>query len=170
MSCNIPVSAECFTRRQLLRAEKRGYDQGPIKWQSNKKQKYKCSPCKRTFARMDILLQHFRDSSRHMCVSTLLDAVRGSRERCLMHCRQEPISREASIQMSNWLLAKDLRQPCCPVCCLGFKTDIELFVHLKHTKVHEVSTACALCMAAKPDLLLLIASFMTTAFAGWLCC
>lgn len=42
--------------------------------------------------------------------------------------------------MANWLVAKDQRQHCCPTCCLGFKTDTELFVHLKHTKVHKGTT------------------------------
>lgn len=40
--------------------------------------------------------------------------------------------------MANWLLAKDQRQHCCPTCCLGFQSDAELFVHLKHTQIHEV--------------------------------
>ena len=57
---------------------------------------------------------------------------------CLALRSQQAISWEASIQMSNWLLAKDQRQHCCPTCCLGFKTDAELFVHLKHTEVHKV--------------------------------
>ena len=60
---------------------------------------------------------------------------------------QEAISREASIQMANWLLAKDQRQHCCPICCLGFKTDAELFVHLKHTEVHKVRLLPALKLA-----------------------
>lgn len=49
----------------LLHAERRGYSQGPIAWHSNKKQKYFCTSCKRTFPRMEVLLQHFRDSGRH---------------------------------------------------------------------------------------------------------
>ncbi len=47
------------------------------------------------------------------------------------------------MQMSDWLLAKDQKQHCCPTCCLGFKTEPELFVHLKHTAVHQVrGTPC----------------------------
>lgn len=47
------------------------------------------------------------------------------------------------MQMSDWLLAKDQKQHCCPTCCLGFKTEPELFVHIKHTAVHQVTdTSC----------------------------
>ncbi len=45
--------------------------------------------------------------------------------------------------MADWLLAKDQKHHCCPTCCLGFKTEPELFVHLKHIAVHQVrGTSC----------------------------
>ena len=64
---------------------------------------------------------------------------------CLALRSQEAISWQASVQMSNWLLAKDQRQHCCPTCCLGFKTDAELFLHLKHTEVHKVKQISQAC-------------------------
>ncbi|DBB07071.1 hypothetical protein WJX77_009304 [Trebouxia sp. C0004] len=105
--------------RKIEKREQRGYAAGPIAWQSHKKQKFHCSKCKRSFPRMEILLQHFRDCSRHS---------------------GEAISAEASVQMSAWLLAKDQRQHCCRTCCLGFQTEPELLVHLKHTAVHQGSS------------------------------
>ena len=119
--------------------ERRGYAKGPIAWQSHRKQKFACTTCKRTFPRMEVLLQHFRDSSKHR-YATPAGCKHSScvSRTCLASCSREPISRESSIQMSNWLLAKDQQQHCCPTCCLGFKTDTELFVHLKHTEVHKV--------------------------------
>ena len=128
-----------------MHAEKRGYVQGPIMWQSHKKQKFNCTSCKRAFPRMEVLLQHLRDSSKHRCCDTCLQLIHASVRPTGTHsetphvsCSQQPISREASLQMSNWLLAKDQRLHCCPTCCLGFQTETELYVHLKHTEVHKV--------------------------------
>ena len=57
----------------------------------------------------------------------------------------EAISTQASVQLTNWLLAKDQRQHCCPLCCLGFQTEPELYVHLKHTAVHQVNSLSLEC-------------------------
>ncbi|KAL0045161.1 hypothetical protein WJX82_010566 [Trebouxia sp. C0006] len=103
-------------KRKIEKRDQRGYAAGPIAWQSHKRQKFHCRKCKRSFPRMEILLQHFRDCSRHS---------------------GEAVSAEASVQMADWLLAKDQKQHCCPTCCLGFKTEPELFVHLKHIAVHQ---------------------------------
>lgn len=128
------------------RAEKRGYTPGPIAWKSHKKQKFHCGKCNRSFPRMEVLLQHFRDSVRHryFIVAASADVmqrrqvVKPSKAGCGAFCSQEAVSLEASVQMSNWLLAKDQGWHCCRTCCLGFQTEAELFVHLKHTAVHKV--------------------------------
>ena len=62
-----------------------------------------------------------------------------SEDRSGIFCSHESVALEASIQMSDWLAAKDQGLCCCPTCCLGFQTDTELFVHLRHTAVHKVS-------------------------------
>lgn len=46
-------------------AEARGYDHGDIQWTSHKNQRFRCHSCKKTYSRMEVLLQHFRDSRRH---------------------------------------------------------------------------------------------------------
>ena len=136
-------------------ADKRGYAAGAIVWQSQKKHKFHCQKCKRSFPRMEVLLQHFRDSARHRYIAATQhhcsvisrgNSVSNSTAvscKCLTRvwcCSSEAISVEASVQLSNWLLAKDQKRHCCLLCCLGFQTEPELFVHLKHTAVHMVTS------------------------------